>query len=86
MQVRWTIVNHFFIEHWMLPHFSHRYPSATEYVEGTNMDKNGTRGSDIEILTLAHNIMLNTGMYTTQAITVGIGMDPMLLIGHLVPV
>ena len=78
-QVRRTIVNHFrLIEHWMLPHFSHQYPSATEYIEGTHMDRNGTCGRDIEILTLAH--VLNTCvyvyvyvcMYTTQAIAIGI--------------
>ena len=81
VQVRRAILNHFcLIEHWMLPHFSHWYPSATEYIEGTHMDRNGTWGSDIEI---AH--MLNTCMcmYTTQTIAVG---DSTLLMGYLIPI
>ena len=45
----------------MLPHFSDRGLSATAYIEGTDMDRNGTWGSDVEILTLAH--MLNTCVY-----------------------
>ena len=37
--------------------------------------ENGTRGSDVEILTLDHMTLL-VCMYTTQDIAVGIGMDP----------
>ena len=40
----------------MLPHFSDRCLSATAYIEGTHMDRNGTWGSDVEILTLAHYV------------------------------
>ena len=67
----------------MLPHFSDRGLSATAYIENTDMDRNGTWGSDVEILTLAHN-MLNTCVYIYDA--VGIGMDPTMLIGYLVPI
>ena len=67
----------------MLPHFSDRGLSATAYIEGTHMDRNGTWGSDVDILTLAH--MLNTCVYVYD-IAVGIGMDPTMLIGLLVPI
>ena len=51
------------IEGWMLPHFSTPYSSATEYIDSSNMDRNGTWGTDTEILTLAHTCMLNTCVY-----------------------
>ena len=55
IQVREVILNHLCrIQHWMLNHISTEYSSAIEYIRGTNMDRNGTWGSDIEILTLAH--------------------------------
>ena len=61
-QVRQAILDHLrLIERWMLPHFSDRGLSATAYIEGTYMDRNGTWGSDVEILTLAR--MLNTCVY-----------------------
>ena len=88
-QVRRAILSHLrVIERWMLPHFSDRGLSATAYIEGTDMDRNGTWGSDVEILTLAHvlNTCVYVCMYTTQYIAVGIGMDPTMLIGHLVPI
>ena len=47
----------------MLPHFSDRGLSATAYIEGTHMDRNGTWDSDVKILTLAQ--MLNTNYITT---------------------
>ena len=81
-QVRWAIVNHLHqIEHWILPHFSDQGLSSTAYIEGSCIDRNGTWGSDVEILTLAH--MLNTCVYV-YILAVGIGMDPTMLIGHLV--
>ena len=51
------------IEGWMLPHFSTPYSSATEYIDSSNMDRNGTWGTDTEILTSAHTCMLNTCVY-----------------------
>ena len=66
-QVRRAILDHLhLIEHWMLPHFGDRGLSATAYIGGTHMDRNGTWGSDIEILTLAH--MLNTCVYVYDPI------------------
>ena len=34
----------------MLPHFSMSYSSVTKYINGTNMDRNGTWGTDIEVI------------------------------------
>ena len=66
-QVRRAILDHLrVIERWMLPHFSDRGLSATAYIEGTHMDRNGMWGSDVEILTLAH--MLNTCVYVYDPI------------------
>ena len=53
----------------ILPHFSDRGLSATAYIEGTAMHRNGgTWGSDVEILTLAH--MLNTCVYVCMCMYV----------------
>ena len=41
----------------MLPHFSDRGLSATAYIEGTDIDRNGTWGSDVEILTSTYVCM-----------------------------
>ena len=63
-QVRQAIVNHLrLVEHWMLPHFSARYLSATAYIEGTRMDRNRTWGSDVEISTLAHMLSTRVCVY-----------------------
>ena len=52
----------------MLPHFNDRGLNATAYIEGTYMDRNGTWGSDVEILILVH--MLNTCLYVCMCVCV----------------
>ena len=51
-QVCEAILNHLCtIEHWMIDcHISTEYSSVVEYIRGTNMDMDGTWGTDIEIL------------------------------------
>ena len=41
-------------------HISGQYTSVVEYIRGTNMDRNGTWGTDIELITASH--MLNTSL------------------------
>jgi hypothetical protein len=41
-------------------HISGQYSSVVEYIRGTNMVRNGTWGTDIELITASH--MLNTSL------------------------
>ena len=45
-------------------HISGEYSSVVKYIRGTNMDRNGTWGTDIELMTASH--MLNTSLSMTQ--------------------
>ena len=47
-----------------IPHAG--YSSVQEYIERTNMNENGTWGSDIEIITLSHLINTCIFTYSTQ--------------------
>ena len=62
LQVREVLLNHLArIEDMMIGHhISGEYSSAIEYIRGTNMDRNGTWGTDIELITASH--MLNTSL------------------------
>ena len=46
----------------MIGHHSEKYSSVADYIRGTNMDRNGTRGTDFELITASH--MLNTSLST----------------------
>ena len=55
LQVREVLLNHLArIEDMIGHHISGEYSSAIEYIRGTNMDRNGTWGTDIELITVSH--------------------------------
>ena len=60
--VREAILHHMLqIAHFMLSHHINDHSSVSEYIQHTGMDQDGTWGTDIEILTLAH--LLNTCIF-----------------------
>ena len=61
LQVREALLNHLVsIEEMIGHHISEQYSSVAEYIRGTNMDRNGTWGTDTELITASH--MLNTSL------------------------
>jgi hypothetical protein len=60
--MRQILLNHLVsIKDMMIGHHnSGQYFSIVEYIRGTNMDRNGTWGTDIELITASH--MLNTSL------------------------
>ena len=46
-------------------HISGEYSSVVEYIRGTNMDRNGTWGTDIELRTASHMLNTSLSMYDT---------------------
>ena len=81
-QVREAILHHLVhIEDFMIGHhISSEYFSAVDYIRGTDMDRDGTWGSDIEILTASHMLNATLCMYDTAEL--GVHMDPIMLIDH----
>ena len=67
-RVREVILNHMVdIGHFMLfHHLDLRYTSIDEYIHDTEMDRNFTWGTDIEILTMAH--LLNTRVFVYNTV------------------
>ena len=61
-------------------HISGEYSSVVEYIRGTNMDRNGIWGTDIELMTASH--MLNTSLSMYDTVVLGLHMDPTILIDH----
>ena len=54
-QVREAVLNHLLrIEDFMVGHHIIEYSSIVEYIRGTNIDRNGTWGSDIELQLLTY--------------------------------
>ena len=65
--VREAILHHMLqIAHFMLSHRINDHSSVSEYIEHTCMDQDGTWGTDIEILTLAHLLNTFIFVYTTE--------------------
>ena len=60
----------------MIGHHSEKYSSVADYIRGTNMDRNGTRGTDFELITASH--MLNTSL----SMYFGLHTDPIMLIDY----
>ena len=85
LQVREALLNHLVsIEDMMIGHhISGEYSSVVEYIRGANMDRNGTWGTDIELITASH--MLNTSLSMYDTVVLGVHMGPTTLIGHSVP-
>ena len=54
------------IAHFMLSHHINDHSSVSEYIKHTCMDQDGTWGTDIEILTLAHLLNTCIFVYTTE--------------------
>ena len=79
-RVREVILNHMVdIGHFMLfHHLPSRYTSIDEYIHDTEMDRNFTWGTDIEILTMAH--LLNTRVFVYNMKT-GVYILPMMWTG-----
>ena len=46
-------------------HIIGEYSSIVEYIRGTNMDRNGTWGTDIELMTASHMLNTSLSMYDT---------------------
>ena len=67
LQVRETLLSHLVsIEDMMIGHhISGEYSSVVEYIRGTNMDWNGTWGTDIELMTTSHMLNTSLSMYDT---------------------
>ena len=65
--VREAILHHMLqIAHFMLSHHINDHFSVSEYIQHTCMDQDGTWGTDIEILTLAHLLNTCIFVYTTD--------------------
>ena len=54
------------IAHFMLSHHINDHSSVSEYIKHTCMDQDGTWGTDIDILTLAHLLNTCNFVYTTE--------------------
>ena len=67
LQVREALLNHLVsIEDMMIGHhISGEYSSVVEYIRGTNMDRNGTWDTDIELITASHMLNTSLSMYDT---------------------
>ena len=67
LQVREALLNHLVsIEGMMIGHhISGEYSNVVEYIRGTNMDRNGTWGTDIELMTASHMLQTSLSMYDT---------------------
>ena len=65
--VREAILHHMLqIAHFMLSHHINDHSSVSEYIQHTGMGQDGTWGTDIEILTLAHLLNTCIFVYTTE--------------------
>ena len=66
LQVREALLNHLArIEDMMIGHHIGEYSSIVEYIRGTNMDRNGMWGTDIELITASHMLSTSLSMYGT---------------------
>ena len=80
-RVREVILNHMVdIRHFMLFHYlPSRYTSIDEYIHDTEMDRNFTWGTDIEMLTMAHLTLVL--LCITQYMKTGVYILPMMWTG-----
>ncbi len=75
MSIHAAILNHMVdIAHFLLGHLiTGNYSSVQEYIHNTNMDREGTRGTEIEMWSLAHLLQTPIVSYVTLYTLTGIG-------------